>query len=224
MPIRWRNERWGEKVSPPWPRPTCRPSRRLKDLEACKTIRAPLTGPITARNTDIGQLIKADDGGAGGAAAVAEFEYAAGAGERRARGCVGRGMAGDPALAGQAPSQASLAPTKAVRCTPVGARLARERALQSTTKPGASTHTGSPPKRNPGKAVRNTGVFRCEPTIALKVTKPSGAIMAVCSVPIPPGLIASKNDTLLAIPANPSFGPCPGARPRPESNQSPLLR
>jgi hypothetical protein len=95
----------------------------------------------------------------------------------------------------------------------VGARLARERALQSTTKPGASTHTGSPPKRNPGKAVRNTGGFRCEPTIALKVTKPSGAIMAVCSVPIPPGLIASKNDTLLAIPANPSLGPCPGARP-----------
>jgi multidrug efflux pump subunit AcrA (membrane-fusion protein) len=30
---------------------------RLKDLEAYKTIRAPLTGPITARNTDIGQLI-----------------------------------------------------------------------------------------------------------------------------------------------------------------------
>ncbi|WP_226504285.1 efflux RND transporter periplasmic adaptor subunit [Pseudomonas sp. MWU16-30317] len=36
---------------------------RLKDLEAYKTIRAPFTGTITARNTDIGQLIKADDGG-----------------------------------------------------------------------------------------------------------------------------------------------------------------
>jgi RND family efflux transporter MFP subunit len=37
---------------------------RLKDLEAYKTIRAPFTGTLTARNTDIGQLIKADDGGA----------------------------------------------------------------------------------------------------------------------------------------------------------------
>jgi hypothetical protein len=72
--------------------------------------------------------------------------------------------------------------------------------------------------------VRNTGFFRCEPTIALKVTKPSGAIMAGGSVPIQPAPLTSKNDTLLAIPANPSFGPCPGARPRPESNQSPLLR
>lgn len=33
---------------------------RLVDLEAYKTIRAPFSGTITARNTDIGQLIKAD--------------------------------------------------------------------------------------------------------------------------------------------------------------------
>lgn len=38
--------------------------QRLSDLEAYKTIRAPFAGTITARNTDIGQLIKADDGGA----------------------------------------------------------------------------------------------------------------------------------------------------------------
>jgi RND family efflux transporter MFP subunit len=37
--------------------------QRLSDLEAYKTIRAPFAGTITARNTDIGQLIKADDGG-----------------------------------------------------------------------------------------------------------------------------------------------------------------
>ena len=37
---------------------------RLKDLQAYKTIRAPFSGTITARNTDIGQLIKADNGGA----------------------------------------------------------------------------------------------------------------------------------------------------------------
>ncbi|RAU44662.1 MULTISPECIES: efflux RND transporter periplasmic adaptor subunit [unclassified Pseudomonas] len=37
--------------------------RRLNDLTAYKIIRAPFTGTITARNTDIGQLIKADDGG-----------------------------------------------------------------------------------------------------------------------------------------------------------------
>ncbi|WP_062387322.1 efflux RND transporter periplasmic adaptor subunit [Pseudomonas abietaniphila] len=37
--------------------------QRLSDLTAYKTIRAPFSGTITARNTDIGQLIKADDGG-----------------------------------------------------------------------------------------------------------------------------------------------------------------
>lgn len=37
--------------------------QRLTDLAAYKTIRAPFSGTITARNTDIGQLIKADDGG-----------------------------------------------------------------------------------------------------------------------------------------------------------------
>lgn len=37
--------------------------QRLSDLEAYKTIRAPFAGTITARNTDIGQLIKADNGG-----------------------------------------------------------------------------------------------------------------------------------------------------------------
>ncbi|WP_397452648.1 efflux RND transporter periplasmic adaptor subunit [Pseudomonas sp. NA-150] len=37
---------------------------RLSDLEAYKTIRAPFSGTITARNTDIGQLIKADTDGA----------------------------------------------------------------------------------------------------------------------------------------------------------------
>lgn len=37
--------------------------QRLSDLAAYKTIRAPFSGTITARNTDIGQLIKADDGG-----------------------------------------------------------------------------------------------------------------------------------------------------------------
>lgn len=36
---------------------------RLTDLEAYKTIRAPFAGTITTRTTDIGQLIKADDGG-----------------------------------------------------------------------------------------------------------------------------------------------------------------
>jgi len=36
---------------------------RLSDLEAYKTIRAPFSGTITARNTDIGQLIKADNAG-----------------------------------------------------------------------------------------------------------------------------------------------------------------
>lgn len=36
---------------------------RLSDLEAYKTIRAPFAGTITARNTDIGQLIKADTAG-----------------------------------------------------------------------------------------------------------------------------------------------------------------
>jgi RND family efflux transporter MFP subunit len=36
---------------------------RLSDLEAYKTIRAPFAGTITARNTDIGQLIKADSAG-----------------------------------------------------------------------------------------------------------------------------------------------------------------
>jgi RND family efflux transporter MFP subunit len=38
--------------------------QRLSDLQAYTTLRAPFTGTITARNTDIGQLIKADDGGA----------------------------------------------------------------------------------------------------------------------------------------------------------------
>ncbi|MGK9568718.1 efflux RND transporter periplasmic adaptor subunit, partial [Salmonella enterica subsp. enterica] len=33
---------------------------RLSALESYKTIRAPFAGTITARNTDIGQLIKAD--------------------------------------------------------------------------------------------------------------------------------------------------------------------
>lgn len=37
--------------------------QRLSDLAAYKTIRAPFSGTITSRNTDIGQLIKADDGG-----------------------------------------------------------------------------------------------------------------------------------------------------------------
>ena len=37
--------------------------QRLVDLSAYKTIRAPFSGTIIARNTDIGQLIKADDGG-----------------------------------------------------------------------------------------------------------------------------------------------------------------
>jgi RND family efflux transporter MFP subunit len=38
--------------------------QRLSDLQAYTTLRAPFNGTITARNTDIGQLIKADDGGA----------------------------------------------------------------------------------------------------------------------------------------------------------------
>ncbi len=38
--------------------------QRIVALEDYKTIRAPFSGTVTARNTDIGQLIKADDGGA----------------------------------------------------------------------------------------------------------------------------------------------------------------
>jgi RND family efflux transporter MFP subunit len=37
--------------------------QRMAALEDYKTIRAPFSGTVTARNTDIGQLIKADDGG-----------------------------------------------------------------------------------------------------------------------------------------------------------------
>ncbi len=45
------------KPMPRLPLPTMRGCRALEDY---KTLRAPFAGTITARNTDIGQLIKAD--------------------------------------------------------------------------------------------------------------------------------------------------------------------